>query len=180
MVFLIVFAIALLTGLNTRAFIWESDSSVSLKFWYFEWHLNGNKMCYACLIYCLICQTIQFFREVNKWYSVLTIFVYFPHTFHSSCKMSVPCGFVILVLWHLLDVAETPEHLIWKFVWISYLPFLVYICLYFLSKHSFLPFLLFTSSHSVQCCMADFCFLCFPLIFELSLCYIGLGMTYTD
>ena len=47
-------------------------------------------------------------------------------------------------------------------------------------KAFILPSLLFARSHSLHCCMADFCFLCCLLGFELRLCHIGLGMTYAD
>ena len=50
----------------------------------------------------------------SKWYSVLPIFPYFAHTFHSPCKINAPCGCVILVLWYRFDVAKTREQLIWK------------------------------------------------------------------
>ena len=42
----------------------------------------------------------------SKWYSVLPIFPYFAHTFHSPCKINAPCGCVILVLWHRFNVQK--------------------------------------------------------------------------
>ena len=47
----------------------------------------------------------------NKWYNLLPIFDYFAHIFHSPCKISAPCGCVILVLWHCSAVTKTCEQL---------------------------------------------------------------------
>ena len=125
-VFLVIFAIALLTGLNTRAF-GNQILSALWKFWYFEWHLNGNKLCYACLMHWLICQKIRFFGEVNDiMYQLIypyniPIFAYFTLIFQSPCKINVSCGCAILVLWHRFDVTKIREQLIrkWWFVFSS-------------------------------------------------------------
>ena len=90
--------IALVTGLNTRAF-GNQILSILWKFWYFEWHLNESKLCYACCMHCLTCHTIRFFHEVSD--TMHYTFLAFLHMFFIFLVKSV---FLVVVSFWYYDI----------------------------------------------------------------------------
>ena len=105
-VFLVVFTIVLLIGLNARAF-GNQILSVLWKFWYSEWHLNGNKLCYACLMHCLICQTIRFFCEVND-----TVYYPFFPILHILFILLVRSMLLVVVSFWYYDIVSMLQKLV--------------------------------------------------------------------
>ena len=187
-VFLFVFTIALLTGLNTRAFV----NQILSVLWKFD-TLNGIWMeinCYACLMHCLTCQKIRFFHEVNH-----TVYYPFLPILHIFFILLVKSMLLVVVSFWYYDIVSMLQKLVnswYESDGLSLVAMLICMCLnlfftffgLFLSLISFkafiftIPVIRQVTFSSVS--IGDFCFLCCPLVFELPLCHIGLGKTYAD
>ena len=123
---MVVFSNALLTGLNARAF-GNQILSVLWKFRYFKWHFNGNKLCYAYLMVCLMCQTIRFFHEVNDtmYYPFLPIL----HIFFILLVKSMLLAVVSFWYYDIVSMLQKPVNSWYESNGLSLVAMLTCMCL---------------------------------------------------